>query len=298
MMKSRIGKVMRETSTKLKRPGVTMIVVAIGLLFAVFGSSEATAGDTLERIKSAGSVSIAIGNEPPYAALDESGNVEGVLVDIIQASFASIGVNDVEPVVVDWGAMIPGLQANRYDMIAAGLYINPKRCKAIAFSEPDICGAAGLLVAKGNPHGLSSVADVAANTDVKVSSCPGCGEYDVMTEAGVDPSRIVNNPNLIDAFSLISTGRVDAEMGQLASLRAIMSKVPNADDFEIVGPLPDAGIECSGMGFRMADNDLRDAYNAGLKKIQESGEFDRILASYEFLPELTYQTSSKKLCGM
>ena len=39
----------------------------------------------------------------------------------------------------DWaiiarGAMIPGLQAKHYDMIAAGLYSNPKRCKAIAFS--------------------------------------------------------------------------------------------------------------------------------------------------------------------
>lgn len=77
-----------------------------------------------------------------------------------------------------------------------------------------------------------------------------------------------------------------------------MSKVPIADEFELIGPLPDYDINCSGMGFRLADSDLRDAYNAGLKNIQASGEFDRILESYEFLPELTYQTSTEKLCGM
>ena len=102
----------------------------------------------------------------PYAALDENGNAEGVLVDIVQAAFGSLGVENVEPLVIDWGAMIPGIQAKRYDMIAAGLYINPKRCKAIAFSEPDVCGAAALLVKKGNPDGLQSVADLAANADL------------------------------------------------------------------------------------------------------------------------------------
>ena len=290
---------MWKTNTKLREIGAAATAMTMGVLLVVSGSGPAAASNTLEKIKSAGSVSIAIGNEPPYASIDANGNAEGVLVDIIQAAFGSLGVENVEPVVVDWGAMIPGLQANRYDMIAAGLYINPKRCKAIAFSEPDICGGAALLVKKGNPDGLHSVADLAANADLKVVSCPGCEETDILVEAGVDTSRIVNSNDLIDSFSLISTGRSDVSIAQMSSFVSLMQKVPDAaDNFELVGPLPDVDINCSGMGFRHADSDLRDAYNAGLKNIQESGEFGRILESYELLPELTYMMSTEQLCGM
>ena len=130
-------------------------------------------------------------------------------------------------------------------------------------------------------------------------SCPGCEETDILVEAGVDTSRIVNTNDLIDSFSLLSTGRSDVSIAQMSSFAALMKKIPDAtENFELVGPLPDVDINCSGMGFRIADSGLRDAYNAGLKKIQESGEFDQILESYELLPELTYMMSTEQLCGM
>ena len=42
--------------------------------------------------------------------------------------------------------MIPGLQARRYDLVSGGLFINPKRCGAILFSEPVLCTEEGFLV--------------------------------------------------------------------------------------------------------------------------------------------------------
>ena len=43
----------------------------------------------------------------------------------------------------------------------------------------------------------------------------------------------------------------------------------------VTTPLPDVDVYCSGMGLGIADNGLRNACNAGLKKIQEWGKFDK-----------------------
>ncbi|MES0885434.1 transporter substrate-binding domain-containing protein, partial [Roseibium sp. SCP14] len=69
-----------------------------------------------------------------------------------------LGIQNVEAVVVDYGAMIPGLLAGRFDMVAAGLYIKPERCQAVVFSEPDVCDAEAFAVKAGNPKGLNNYA--------------------------------------------------------------------------------------------------------------------------------------------
>jgi polar amino acid transport system substrate-binding protein len=39
-------------------------------------------------------------------------------------------------VLTEWGSLIPGLNAGRFDIITAGMYITPKRCKNVAFTDP------------------------------------------------------------------------------------------------------------------------------------------------------------------
>ena len=50
--------------------------------------------------------------------------------------FAKLGVKKVDAVLTEWGALIPGLKAGRFDVIAAGMYITPERCKQVAFADP------------------------------------------------------------------------------------------------------------------------------------------------------------------
>lgn len=61
----------------------------------------------------------------------------------------------MEASVVDFGALIPGLQAGQFDMIAAGMFITPERAEQIIFSDPDYCVSNSFAVAEGNPLGIS-----------------------------------------------------------------------------------------------------------------------------------------------
>jgi polar amino acid transport system substrate-binding protein len=52
---------------------------------------------------------------------------------------AELGIDRDRRQVVEFGELIGGLQAGQFDMITAGMYINPERAEQILFSDPDYC---------------------------------------------------------------------------------------------------------------------------------------------------------------
>jgi polar amino acid transport system substrate-binding protein len=56
----------------------------------------------------------------------------------------------------EYGAMIPGLQAGRFDLVTAGLFIKKERCDAESFA-----------IKKGNPLGLKSFGDIASSDSAR-----------------------------------------------------------------------------------------------------------------------------------
>ena len=68
------------------------------------------------------------------------------------------------------------------------------------------------------------------------------------------------------------------------------------EDFELVGPLPDLAGGCAAIGFNGQDRELRDAFDAGLMALQESGEYDAILAKWDGNAEIVRSTSRETLC--
>lgn len=75
-------------------------------------------------------MNIGFANEPPYAYENsDSGELEGAAIEIAEAVFAEMGVENVEGHLTDWGELIPGVQAGQYDVITAGMAIQPDRCE-------------------------------------------------------------------------------------------------------------------------------------------------------------------------
>src|SRR4051794_31307643 len=72
---------------------------------------------------------VGIHNRTPWAYRDKQNNVVGIHPDIVRAVFAPLGVTEFEFVISDFGAMIPGLLAGRFDIIASGVAITPARCE-------------------------------------------------------------------------------------------------------------------------------------------------------------------------
>src|SRR3546814_111483 len=137
-----------------------LALATTGLTVSV--ASQANA-ESLKQIKDRGYVRIAVANEIPYGFIDPSGNAKGAGPDVATHIMHQLGIKEIQWVTTNFGSLIPGLQANRFDMVAAEMAILPPRCKKVLFSEPDSSYGEGLLVAKGNPKDLHSYDAFAKN---------------------------------------------------------------------------------------------------------------------------------------
>lgn len=271
--------------------GATMAVsVMVATASATFAADPA-----LDQLKSQGFARIAIANEPPWTKVSSDGKVSGAAPDLARAVLKKLGVPDVVASISEYGAMIPGLQAHRFDLVAAGLFIKPERCAAVLFSEPDLCDAESFLIKKGNPKGLQSYADIASQK-AKVGVVGGGTEEKLAIDAGVPRSDVIVAPDPQSGVKMLQDGRIDVFALPVLSISSLMKK---ADDpnLEMFAPVKKTPIYCAGVAFRKSDKALRDAYDKVLAKMKADGEFAKIIEPYGYSAAAAMQTSREKLCG-
>jgi polar amino acid transport system substrate-binding protein len=268
----------------MKRARVFFAGVALALSLSL--TSTASAQDALSRIRQTGKVTVGIFNGYPWSYVDNDGAVKGQAVEVLKAAFEPLGITQVEPVVTEFAALIPGLQSRRFDVVAAGLYITPERCKLVAFGNPDLKVGDGLLVLKGNPKKLVSYADIAQKKDITLASGRGAIQIASALKAGVPNDRMLLFPDLQAALSAMLAGRADAVT---ATTPSIITLARSSDKTERALPFT-GGVDAEGkpifgypgLAFRKADADFRDAYNAQLTKLKSSGKLLEILRKYDF----------------
>ena len=108
-----------------------------GLALAVLSLSFAPAqADTLDNIKKAGKVRIAIDTAiPPFGMTDDRLQPTGSDVDTAQLLAKDLGVS-LEIVTTTGPTRIPMLQTDKADLVVSTLSITPDRAKVIDFSIP------------------------------------------------------------------------------------------------------------------------------------------------------------------
>lgn len=252
-------------------------------------SGSAGEKTTLETVQDQEYVTVGFANEQPYAYMNAAGELTGVSVDIAQAIMANLGVNEMEGLLTEFSTLIPGLQAERFDMVTAGMFITPSRADAegIQFANPEFTVGEGLAVQEGNPLDLHSYEDIANNEEAVVAVPSGTIEYGYLIQSGVSVSQIVTVPDLASALSAVQSGRADAFTATGPALRATIEAANDASiimvqDFE--QPIID-GESTQDYGatvFRETDRDFIDAWNNELRKLEESGELLEIYQQHGF----------------
>ena len=257
------------------------------VILAACGESESANGETtskLEQLQEKGTVKIGFANEVPYA-FEESGEIKGANVDIAKAVFKELGIEDVEAQLSDFSQLIPGVQAGQFDVITAGMAINPDRCERVLFSEPEMKYGEGLIVAKGNPRNIQSYKDIAANPDLKVVVMEGTTEIQFLQQEGVSPDQIVTAPDIPATFSSIQAGRADATTGTEMTVKLALESA-GTDELEFVETFEQPDVEgvpsYGAAAFNMEDEELRNAYNEKLKALKENGTIAKILEENGF----------------
>lgn len=126
-------------------------------------------GNTLERLREQGFVAVALANEVPFGFVDDTGEPAGQSPAVARAVFEELGVPEIQASATSWDGLIPGLQANRYDVIAAGVFITPERCEEVSFSEPTATAPEAFLVAQGNPENIEHFETFVDNPDLTLA---------------------------------------------------------------------------------------------------------------------------------
>jgi polar amino acid transport system substrate-binding protein len=252
--------------------------------------STATGG-TLARIKADKTMRLGFTNEAPWGFANADGTLSGI-EPVIAAAFAkSLGVENTEGVLAPFPAMIPGLLANRYDAITAGMFIRPQRCTQIAFGDPHVATTQGIIVEAGNPLGIKSYADLASNPKVTITVLPGGSELALAKVAGVPEDRMVFVQDVASQFAALKAKRANAVLTPTLSGASYLLANPDPSVERLVldpQPIDETGKPFAGfpgLGFRQEDKDLLDAYNAWLTQAKASGELLTLLAPFGITPD-------------
>lgn len=274
------------------RKALVGIVTAGAVIAGSIGSASA---DTLEKLREQGYATVAVANEPPYSDVKGDGYVTGAAPDVARAVMKKLGVPELKAQVVAYGSMIPALLARRVDMATSGLYIKPKRCESIIYSEPDLCGAEAFAVKKGNPHNILTYEDIGKNPDVTMTTCAGCAEEAYALERGVSADQIKVFTDPPSGIKMLQQGRVDVFALSGLGTQDLLRKF-NDPDLELIMPVKGVPMGCAGAAFNPEDTAFRDAYDQALKELKDSGEFAKIIEPYGFSTEATLAVKRDDFC--
>lgn len=166
------------------RRRVRWSALAVLAVLVALPNGSALAETTKERVLREGKIVIGIHNRAPWGFRDEaSGQATGWHPDLLRAAFAELGVTELDIRVTEFGALIPGLLAGRFDAVASGLAITPERCLQVTFGSPDLKVPDAAIVVAGNPKQVDGFAAIAANSEIVMGAGRGSVSAKNATEA-------------------------------------------------------------------------------------------------------------------
>lgn len=276
-------------------------VLAGGIAALSFGVIAATASaDTLSDAKKNGYIRVGFANEAPYGFATPDGKLTGEAPEVAKAVLAKMGISQVDGVLTEFGSLIPGLMAGRFDIIAAGMFITPKRCEQVQFSEPSYGIGQAMLVAKGNPKGVKDYSTIAGNKDLKLAVMAGAVEGGYAKDAGVPEGQVLTLPDQASLVSAVKSGRADA--AALTAL-SIADMAKGNEGVESTPPFGEvAGKSVKGHGgfaFRKddADKSLYEEFNKTLKEFIGSKEHIALVTPFGFGEGYLPNKTTAELCA-
>jgi polar amino acid transport system substrate-binding protein len=244
-------------------------------LVAVLTATPALAQDTLEKVKSSGTLVIGTRTgSPPFAYVNKDNQWVGFSIDLVdilikpeveKAVGKAIKIEKKESTPP---TRIPLLTSNAVDLIAETMTDTPQRRETVDFSLTFFYTGAQFLVKKGSP--IKGVNDIAGK---RIASQQGSTNAKIIREK-YSQAQLREFPDQPAAFQALAQGQVDAYTNDGIQLAGLKAKAPKPDDWEVVGDF--YSEEPYGMAMRKGDTKFKAAVDAGLKNGFESGKYAEI----------------------
>ncbi len=232
--------------------------------------------DLLTRINNGGTINVGTeGTYPPYTYHDEQNKLTGYDVEVTRAVADKLGVK-VDFKETQWDAMLAGLDAKRFDMVANQVSLTtPERQAKYDKAEAYSWSGAVVLAPKSDSRfnsweslkGLKSAQSLSSNY----------GELAQKYQAEVVPVD-----GMAQAVELVKQGRADFTLNDNLAVLDYLNKFPNSD-LEIKLKAPKEEMTGSGLVLLKGNDEVVAKLNQAMKELQEDGTLTKL--SQQFFGE-------------
>ncbi|MEO0624906.1 MAG: transporter substrate-binding domain-containing protein [Pseudomonadota bacterium] len=178
-----------------------MFGVATVAALCVAGS--ASAQDVLERAQAGETVRVGFANDVPWTYPGDGNRPPGFVNAVALGVLGEMGIDNIGPVVTDWGGLIPGLNANRFDVIAGGMHILGSRRETVDFSEPIGVFGDVFNVTSGNPQEIQTYQDIKDQGAVLVTGA-GFNIVEVARTVRIADSNVMQVPGPTEILAAVA----------------------------------------------------------------------------------------------
>ncbi|WMY74100.1 ABC transporter substrate-binding protein [Buttiauxella selenatireducens] len=215
----------------------------------------------------------------PFESKDANGKVVGFDIDLGNAICEKLQAKCIW-VENNFDAIIPALQARKFDAILSGMYMTEKRKEQIAFTDKIYNGPV-FLVANKKTEIKPNVEQLKGKTiGVEQGSAQETFANKNWRSAGVN---VVSYQGADMVVRDLESGRIDGAVLSGVMAEYSFLKKPQGKDFTFVGgalqdpELFDAG---AAIGLRKDDTELREAINGAISQILADGTYKKLASKY------------------
>ncbi|MFT3741289.1 MAG: lysine/arginine/ornithine ABC transporter substrate-binding protein [Gammaproteobacteria bacterium] len=215
---------------------------------------------------------------PPFEYVAPSGEIKGFDIELAKALCQTLNVQCTftnQP----WQSLIPSLKLGKFDALISAMGITAERQQQVDFSQPYLPATAS-LVALASDHLQLTPASLEGKI-VGVQGGATMEQYMNTVYKGV--VTVKPYASLQDALLDLTSGRVDAVLGDTPSLVDWLNKHDTAKKYQLVGePINDPQIFGAGyaIAVKKGHRELLDAFNKALATIKSNGSYDKLVDAY------------------
>lgn len=255
--------------------------LALAVLLPFMVSVGASAQESkLQAAQTAGTIAIGTVEGMPMSGITADGKPDGYVLTVLMDVLAGLNISKIDPTLGDYKGLIPGLQADRWDIAAAGLDITSARCDVVIYSHPLTINTESFAVKKGNPQGIESYDSLKQNPKLILAVIAGSSQASYASKVREIPAeQLLEVPSERGVVDAVLAGRADAGASGTQSIKLMTDNDNDRDRVENL-TLKDVPMSASGLAFRKIDKELRDAVDQELDKLRESGQLTEIAVKW------------------
>ena len=260
------------------------LVLALAATIAVLPArvSASAPHASIPGLKTPGTITF--GTNFPYPPMEyftgENATIPtGADVDLGKAIASQLHLKATFFDVTDFGVIITGLRAHRWDVILSSMNVTPDRAKSVNFITYANVGQS-ILVRKGNPEHISTLADLSGKA---VAVQAATTEVDSVNAENVILARHHKPKIILSTFPQDSTAVQGLATGRFVAILedypvATYNATQRPTVFQIAGK--QFATAPYGMAFRKSDTMLMAAVKGAFQTLRKNGTYARIFKKY------------------